>query len=502
MNLTNAHIARFRAVVERKFGLSFNDEKQDFLVDVLRGRLENIGETVDIYLARLESTALNTEWRILGELLTIPETNFFRHYDQFRAFAEVALPDRMLANKNLGRLSILSAGCASGEEAYSLAAMAQSVIHDSAWQLSVLGVDINPAIIRKAIEARYSVRALRHTTREMQDQLFGQSPHDYRIVESIRKVVRFEVRNLMDDDPNFWQRGAFDIIFCRNVLIYFSPEQAQILVNRFARALAPGGYLFLGYAENLRGLSQDFHVCHTHETFYYRRRAYDEVVRQESVSSFASPPPAPLDDVLDGSISWIEAIRSSAERVQSLAKNPAITPRSSSPSDKPRWNLAPAFDLLRHERFEEALAVIQDLPAEAANDLDVILLQAVLYVHQGRLDEAEKACRRLLAIDELNSGAQYILALCYEGNGDIDTAVSHDQTAIYLDPTFAMPHLHLGLLARRSHDFETARRELQQALILFEREESSRLLLFGGGFGRDALLALCRAELVACGGQL
>ena len=110
-------------------------------------------------------------------------------------------------------------------------------------------------------------------------------------------------------------------------------------------------------------------------------------------------------------------------------------------------------------------------------------------------------CERLLAIDELNAGAHYALALCREGDGDRQGAIDHDQVAIYLDGSFAMPRLHLGLVARKRGDLETARRELGQALVLLQREDAARLLLFGGGFGRDALVALCRAELAGCGGS-
>lgn len=501
MTITNAHITDFRAAIERKLGLSFEDDKRDFLAEVLRSRLEKTGETGDLYLIRLHSHPLNPEWRALGELLTIPETYFFRHYDQFRAFAEVALPDRLRAQSISGRVSILSAGCASGEEAYSLAALAQEVVGDAAWNISIVGVDINPAILRKAADARYSPRALRQTSAELQHKLFGGQHQDFLLDESLRGAVRFEERNLAEDDPAFWRPGAFDIIFCRNVIIYFSPAQALALVERFTQALQPGGYLFLGHAENLRGLSQDFHVCHTHDTFYYRRRTRDETARRQPQPAASLQMPQPLEAVLDGNVSWVDAIRDSAERIQSLAQKPRRTAASHAAGNKPRWSLAPAFDLLRNERYGEALDALRGLPPEAANDVDTVLLQAVLYVHSGRLDEAEHACRHLLDLDELNAGAQYVLALCYEGAGDTHAAMSHDQTAIYLDPGFAMPHLHLGLLARRSHDLETAQRELQQALILFQREELARLLLFGGGFGRDALLALCRAELIASGGM-
>jgi chemotaxis protein methyltransferase CheR len=94
------------------------------------------------------------------------------------------------------------------------------------------------------------------------------------------------------------------------------------------------------------------------------------------------------------------------------------------------------------------------------------------------------------------------MALCREHAGDWKNAGGHDQTAIYLDPSFAMPHLHMGLLAKRADDSAAARRALYQATLLLEREDASRILLFGGGFSREALVELCQRELKACGGTL
>lgn len=145
--------------------------------------------------------------------------------------------------------------------------------------------------------------------------------------------------------------------------------------------------------------------------------------------------------------------------------------------------------------------MLSSLPPGSTGDPDVLLLKAVLLTHGGDLAVAEKACRELLGLDEMSAGAHYLMALCREDAGDRRGAVDHDQRAIYLDPGFAMPRLHLGLLARRAADPSGARRELEQALVLLQREEASRLLLFGGGFSREALIALCRAEFVSCGGM-
>jgi chemotaxis protein methyltransferase CheR len=162
---------------------------------------------------------------------------------------------------------------------------------------------------------------------------------------------------------------------------------------------------------------------------------------------------------------------------------------------------APALELLRHERFVEAKEFLRDLPPGPAADPDAQLLLAVLHTNSGEIVEAEKIARQVLAADELNTGAHYLIALCREQAGDRDGAMRHNQAATYLDPLFAMPHLHLGLLAKRAADTDTARRELEIALPLFDREDAARILLFGGGFSREALVAFCRAELRTCGGN-
>lgn len=124
-----------------------------------------------------------------------------------------------------------------------------------------------------------------------------------------------------------------------------------------------------------------------------------------------------------------------------------------------------------------------------------MLLRAVLLTNSGDRAEAERVCLQLLEIDELNASAHYLVALCREAAGDPAGAADHDRSAIYLDPSFAMAHLHLGLMARQAHEQEQAARSLGQALLLLPSEDPARVVLLGGGFSRDALVKLCRAEL-------
>jgi chemotaxis protein methyltransferase CheR len=205
-------------------------------------------------------------------------------------------------------------------------------------------------------------------------------------------------------------------------------------------------------------------------------------------------------DALHDDDTWLRIIQTAAGRIQALTGQPAVT-ASAAVASPFRPDLGLALDLLRHGRPSDALDLVHSFPSESDRDPDVLLLKALLLADSGELAAAEEACHRLLAVDELNAGAHYVLALCREGAGDRSSAAEHDQMATYLDPLFAMPRLHLGLLGRRGGDRETARRDLTQAILLLQREDASRLLFFGGGFSREALMALCRAELDACGAK-
>ncbi|HEX3847321.1 MAG TPA: CheR family methyltransferase [Steroidobacteraceae bacterium] len=519
---------RFRSWIARRLGLNFDDGKLGFLAELLARRAQDAGRDPHGYLDRLEAAGPDPELRALIAELTVPETYFFRHMEQFRAFSEIALADAARRAHGGGGIQVLSAGCASGEEPYSLAMCAQELGSDFARGVSIAAADINPNMLDKARRGVYSAWSLRETPPEVHRRWFRASGRELEVDPVIRAAVSFHEANLADEQADLWTARGYDVIFCRNLLMYFTPEAAQGLVGRFTRALAPGGHLFLGHAETLRGLSSGYHLCHTHGTFYYQRKTAAEAAAQpsdpprrrsaagwgEGLGRSAAGPgedleriaAVPAADRQAWTTTWLETVQQSSERIRALSQRPAAEPavravRKAEPRRSAATQVQSALELLRGERFSEALGVLAGLPQESENDPDVLLLRAALLTHSGHLAAAEKASRALLERDELNAGAHYLLALCRESAGDRQGALDHDQTAAYLDPAFAMPRLHLGLMADRGGDGEGARRELAAALVLLKREDASRLLLFGGGFGREALIALCSARLAAEGGM-
>jgi chemotaxis protein methyltransferase CheR len=488
-------LERFRAALVGRIGLYFDDARLGFLGEVLQRRLVQLGRPSNAYLDDLERCPSASEIGALARELTVGETYFFRNSEQFHALAEVALPERMRDRRGPGELRLLSAGCSSGEEAYSIAIVARETVADPAWDVLVRAVDINPAALEKAAAARYSSWAFRDTSTEMQRKWFRPDGREMRLEETVRRVVRFEAGNLAEPNPDLWPAATYDVIFCRNVLMYFAPEEMRLTIERIAHALVPGGFLFLGHVETLRGVSDAFHLRHTHGTFYYQRKDDREFARSIGLKTPQHTPPQQIA-VFDAT--WVETIRAASERVAALVPS---TPAGSARAVPAAWDTAPVLDLLRQERFADALDHLRGGPPEAERDPDTLLLEAALLVQSGQLVAAEIACRRLILIDELNAGAHYVLALCREHAGDRDGAGEHDRIAAYLDPAFAMPRLHRGLLARRAGDQDIARRELGQALVLLKREDAARLLLFGGGFNREALIALCETALMDCGGR-
>jgi len=499
-------IERFRALILARLGLFFEDSKLGFLSEVIRQRMHETRLSTEDYLRLLEYDSKTTELPMLAKELTVPETYFFRNFDQFRVFRDVMIPawrQRMPGRK----MTVVSAGCASGEEPYSIAMIMIDAGFTPGVTMDVHGIDINPAIIKKAKRARYSSWAFRETPPEQQKQWFQPDGRDLVVTEAVRKAVTFHEANLAEENPEIWRPRSIDVIFCRNVLMYFSPEQARKVIARMAQALVPGGHLFLGHAETLRGWSEDFHLRHTHNAFYYQLRDVDDARSEPFVwasapaeKTAAAAPPLSED--------WMETIHRASERVHALSiDSPAAEPRKA-PAMAARTphrkapDMAPVFALMHGDRFGDALTYVRDITNAGGPDPDVMLVEAMLLAHSGKTKEAEEMCAHLLQLDEMNASAHHVLALCREVAGDLEGALEQDKIAAYLDPAFAMPHLHMGLMERRRGNKALARRELSQALPLLKHEDGARLLLFGGGFNRQSMIELCASALKDCGGSV
>lgn len=236
----------------QRSGLYFTENRVRFLSQRLweRMRIHKMKTYSEYYHYVAFNPSGNKEWIELLELLLNNETGFFRHQPSFDALSEHVLPELKKHKRKHGIdiITMWSAGCSAGQEAYSLAMTSLSTPDTDQWQVKVTGSDISQGSLEKARRGRYRNFELRYLP-ELYQKMFLKKLQDgsYQVVDRVRALVQFGYLNL--SDPSSYWVSAEDVIFCQNVLIYFKPESRLEIVRRLCQRLNPGGYLFLAPAE-------------------------------------------------------------------------------------------------------------------------------------------------------------------------------------------------------------------------------------------------------------
>lgn len=477
--IRESDLNRFWELLQRRLGWTPTDQDGAHTAAVLAERAAAHHLTPREYLNRLARPGWASETAELADALSITETYFFRHGDQFRILRTEALPERIAERRGQRVLRLISVGCSSGEEAYSLAIEAYRARPASDWIVAVTGVDSSRRMLDKARAATYSPWSLRETPEDLRRRWFRPAGDQFRVVPEVTATVQFVEHNLAAEAPHLWQPGRYDVIFCRNLLMYLTPAVAGRLIRDLTDSLADGGYLFLGHTDSLGGEPEGLRVCHDGGTVFYRRTA---ATARAAPPPRRHPSPRPADQPAD------QPAEPAADQPE-----PSPRPRPEPAASRTAGGYEQALGLLRDDRFAEALHALGN-----PDGLRELLLRGVLLAQTGRVDEARDAAHRLMDIGGPHPDAHHLLGVCHEVDRP-EHAVGQYRLAAYLDPVFAMPRLRLGLLSRRRGDDRGALSHLEPALTLLAREEEDRIVLFGGGFGRLALTALCRTELEACG---
>jgi chemotaxis protein methyltransferase CheR len=258
-------------------GLKYTD-RLGTLKEKISKRIAELGISHWEYCRLLKATP--SEWDVLVELLTINETYFYREENQLNECCSIVLPQ--LREKNMARpLRIWSAACSTGEEPYTLAMLIQESGKFLPGSVEIIGTDINKKVLQKADKGWYHSGsfAFRRIPQNLLKKYFSEENDGYQINQSIKNMVEFQYLNLLNTD-RVEQLGKFDVIFCRNVLIYFDQETTKRVIKSLHRNLTPGGYLFLGHAESITDMALGFQKVDSDRTFYYRKEpVYDEKVQ-------------------------------------------------------------------------------------------------------------------------------------------------------------------------------------------------------------------------------
>ncbi|HOU35777.1 MAG TPA: protein-glutamate O-methyltransferase CheR [Candidatus Omnitrophota bacterium] len=244
-----ADLAKIIPFVNQRYGIDLAYYRQNFLFRHLRSRMQETGCATSLeYIARMKADP--DEFKLFLETLSINVTHFFRDAEVFKAFGRIVIPE-LVKRKDAGErncIRIWSAACASGQEAYSLAILFKEAMGDNPSSFRIIGTDIDQEALDRAAKGVYDQRDFRETDKKLLDKYFTlEYNKEYRVNDDIRQYVRFEKNNLITDEP----LRHMDVIFCRNVLIYFNRAQQDIIFSKFYAALNNTGFLVVAKVETI-----------------------------------------------------------------------------------------------------------------------------------------------------------------------------------------------------------------------------------------------------------
>jgi chemotaxis protein methyltransferase CheR len=268
----NEHeLSEIRGLIEARSGIFFDDSRERFFSSRVREHLEARKLAHGTDLLRLIRNS-NVEYDSLLQRLLTQETSFFRYPAAFEALEKRVLPELHMKKfwESPRSLRIWSAGCATGEEAYSIAmTVADALEFADAWNIHILATDVSRQALEHAEHGVYEARELEAVGPRQREQYFSRGSGHFVVKPRIRNLVTFAPMNL----AQVVYMGKFDCIFCMNVLIYFSAERQAQLMQRFYEYLEPGGYLFLGHAETVSKADVKFETHVFHDARIYQKPA-------------------------------------------------------------------------------------------------------------------------------------------------------------------------------------------------------------------------------------
>jgi chemotaxis protein methyltransferase CheR len=268
--LTEHELSELRMLIEERTGIHFDESRDRFFSTRVREYLsaENLSNGTELLRAVRKT---NLEYEAFLERLLTQETSFFLHTKKFW--------------KDPRTLRVWSAGCSTGEEPYSIAVtIADALSFADTWKLEILATDVSRHALKSAERGLYSGRSLASVSAKQLETHFTKVNDAYQVKPRLKKMVTFTQMNL----ASAVYVGRMDLIFCMNVLIYFSEDRRRTLVQRFYDSLEPGGYLFLGHSESISKMPVKFQAIVLNDCILYRKPTAEELRKSELVMEGAS----------------------------------------------------------------------------------------------------------------------------------------------------------------------------------------------------------------------
>jgi chemotaxis protein methyltransferase CheR len=443
-----------RALIAQRLGLSFPERRDAELVQsLLLASRRNGTPDVGRYVSLLEALPSDApEWRLLASHLTVGETYFLRDRRCFDALEHDVLKpliDRRRTD-GLRRLRVWSAGCATGEEPYSLAILLDRLLPDRAdWSVTILATDLNPHALSVARRGEYREWSLRDTPEWVRDRYFLPRPTGtFELDPAIRAMVSFAPLNLAEDSypSHLTNTRAMDLVLCRNVLMYFTCDAQRDAVGRLQQALVNGGWLVLSPAESSAELMRPLRPVNLRGAILHRKG------------------PEPHDGA--------------APRVRRPARVPSRPPAARQVARRPT---APAAASEGADASQaEASALLEDARSEA---------------DRGNLEHARQLCQAAASRDRLDVDAYLLLAAIEQERGELVPAVEAVRRAIYVAPECASAHFLLGSLLFRQRQTRKGLRSMATVVGLLDGVPSDVAVPRADGMAAGRLLESARGYL-------
>lgn len=264
----------FRDSIYNHCGIYFDEDSKYLLEKRLARRMSllNFSTYLDYYQFLKYNRKKDQEMLDIMDILTTNETYFFREMHQLKAFSEEVIPELINVKKTAGRrdLRIWSAGCSTGEEPYTIAMLLNEIpaLHD--WKIEIIGTDISQRVLQQARLAVYGNYSFRSTDEYFKKKYFTEHEGGFRIKDAMREMVTISHLNLLDGN-RMTMLGQMDLIFCRNVIIYFDSAAKKKVVEAFYSSLYSGGFLLLGHSESLMNITTLYKLRHFKNDMIYQK---------------------------------------------------------------------------------------------------------------------------------------------------------------------------------------------------------------------------------------
>lgn len=499
-HLSDAHYAQFQELVLKRTGMLFGPRRRNAMARGVISLAKAVtGGNLNHYFQMLqESETDSLLWDDLIEELTIGETYFFRDENQIRALREHILPQIISAHRHDRRVRIWSAGCASGEEPYTMAMLlAELIVGMDQWNLFILGTDINKKVLQKAREARYRPWSFRQTQPLYQSRYFRNKGEEYELVPWVRKHVHLAYLNLNETIyPSLTTNtNAMDLILCRNVAIYYSESVVRHIAERFHRCLLPGGWLVMGAAETSIPVFNQYETCVFSGGTVFQRPS--ETPRAP-IRFDIRPTDFEIKGVEAPSIRPLSPEKPPKKEVTAHIQDEMPLKRAEKSGPKETQSEGPdpfqdALRLIRKKQYEKAIDTLRLCIATNPKDADSLYHLARVHANIGEMEAAKSLCEQALEIDPLNTQAHLTLALVYQEMGDPASAMTQLKRALFLDGKFALAHFNLAMLYGQMEQTEKAARHRRQAIRLAAQMEPDAVLAGSDDLTARSMLTMARA---------